>query len=137
MAKIKKIKKVEPDYGALCIASDKMRERADCGVFTVAAACAVSYEDAHAVLMRCGRRSRKGTHHWILGEAIHRLGFFMHASKAVKSLTIRTIERELTYGVYVILVRGHWACLRNGQIIDWSEGSCRHIIAVHRIKRIK
>ena len=108
----------------------------DCSVKAVAAATGVSYDKARAELAKYGRRHRKGASTWLIKNVLREMGFDLEKVD-VKAKTVRTVERELTYGTYLIFVRGHVLAMKNAEVLCHSEGRLARILSVSRVKRKK
>jgi hypothetical protein len=116
-------------------------ETNDCFVRTIAAALEVSYDDAHAyVAKEYGRKDKEGTFGVfrtlrtkmeILGREIEEMGEILKYSTTKRLVTRykcygEIVEREMTFksfvkkypkGTYVILVKNHAFCLKDGVVV--------------------
>jgi hypothetical protein len=86
-----------PVYSAMQATSKGMHENNDCCVFSLAIACGMSYENAHATLAAKGRKPRQGT------LAIHVTNALKEAGLKVDEVTqflkdVRTIRSA--YALY-------------------------------------
>lgn len=121
-------------YDDLLAEGKKLKEKNDCAVRAVALACGVSYGVAHTALGMNGRNHRGRTEDYIIFRTIHQLGFTYRKIK-VKSKTIRALEKELpAEGVFLVRVRGHILCIRDGMNPDWAQGRLHRIMVVHQIQ---
>lgn len=116
-------------YQQLRTVSRSMNENRDCAVRAVAIAANVPYRVAHATLKQLGRKNRRGTPNTVTKQAMKNLGFRLE-EKFFRAKTVRTLERELRRGVYLVWVRGHILAIKNGVVHDWTKGRC------HRVKRV-
>lgn len=120
-------------------------ESNDCFVRTVAAALEISYDDAHAyVAKEYGRKDREGTFQVflnltkkreILGREIEQMGEIVQYSTTKRLVTRykcygKIVEREMTFksfvkkypeGTYVMLVKNHAFCLKNGVVVGGNH----------------
>lgn len=127
-------------------------ERADCAVVAVAAACEVSYDEAHAALAAQGRKPRHGTYYQQTHNAIKALGFtlvrippehfiqqYPKAHQVLRSVTTHHPDRFARVWrdghTYLVHVARHVLTVRNGVNMDWSRGRAKRAIAIYRIVR--
>jgi hypothetical protein len=110
----------------------RLGEKNDCSVRAVSLACNIPYYKAHALLEKNGRKPRKGVQRHIIRNVIYSLDFTL-TKVSVRARTVRTLERELSNGTYLIGVRGHILCYKNGKIEDWTRGRCKHIEVVYLV----
>lgn len=109
-------------YAKIDEASRRYGERLDCVARSIAVACGVTYEEAHAMLTKCGRKRRSRTKDHVTRRALRLLGFAM-VQYPVKGRTVRTVERELPVGRrFIVRVNGHMLPVRGGKVWDWSAG---------------
>lgn len=54
--------------------------------------------------------------------------------KDYQARTVKTLARELTTGTYIVGVRGHVLCLRDGVVHDWTDGRYHRIETVDRVE---
>lgn len=107
-------------------------ERNDCAVIAISQACDITYKESWEIFAKNGRKPRTSTDQDLIYRVIHQLGFSYQKVK-VKAKTIRTLERELGEGVFLVRVSGHVLCIRDGVNKDWTKGRLHRIEAVHRI----
>lgn len=130
-------------YKKLRMIADSHNEKNDCGVIALAAACRVSYEEAHAALSKFGRKSQDGTNMYQLHSAALSLGFkivtedisefiqsrYPKGHQVLKSITTHHAARfpgAFQEGeAFLLLVRGgrHIAAVVDGVTVDWTEGT--------------
>jgi hypothetical protein len=121
-------------YDDLLAEGRRLKEKNDCAVRAVALACSVSYGVAHTTLGMNGRKDGGRTEDHIIFRSIHQLGFTYRKFK-VKSKTIRALEKELpAEGAFLVRVRGHILCIRDGVNHDWAQGRLHRIMVVHQIQ---
>lgn len=126
------------DYKELTEASDKLNERKDCAVIAVAAACQVSYNEAHEALKLFGRLNKKGTNFAITHAAIRYLGYRLIELESIKNghqLTPRTISQVAINGLYICRTRGHIFAVKDGQVLDWTKNRCHRIKKFYKIEK--
>lgn len=121
------------DYDSLNNISNSFKENNDCGVVALAVCCNVSYEDAHAALELVGRKRRRCTNRYMYEPAADLLDKKLVLTNKFKSRTIRTLERELDHGNYLVRVTKHSVGVNNGKVIDWSTGRCKRIVEIYEI----
>ena len=98
------------------------REKSDCGVRALAAACEVSYEEAYQALSDAGRKPRHWTYDKQLEKAARALGKRLQKNVSMAGTTVRKLGRELPSANWIVHVRGHYLAVVGGQVIDWSVG---------------
>tara|TARA_R110000822_G_scaffold110654_4_gene240923 strand:- start:5196 stop:5810 length:615 start_codon:yes stop_codon:yes gene_type:complete len=109
----------------------------DCTVKAAAVVMATTYEDAHNMCMKAGRKFGKGmVTYQDLIPAIKQRGFRV-TEISTSAKTIRTLGRVLPRsGQFLIRVRGHVAGVSDGRVNDWSEGRCHRILNVWRVEEV-
>lgn len=120
--------------------SQSVGEKNDCAVKAVAAATEVDYFEVRKVMAALGRRSKKATPQVITKKSLRILGFLLEdVTKRFRSRTVRTLEREMKSerGAFLIWVRGHVLCVRDGTVYDWTRGKCHRVIRVCRLHKVK
>ncbi len=115
-------------------------EHNDCGVRAIAVSTGLTYDEAHAALIKAGRKPR-GTC-WVhdhIKPALHELGFEM-IEESFPGKTIVTLERDLKRYArgrrFFITVRSHFVAFDGEQIVDWSQGRRHRVRIVYRIKQV-
>lgn len=110
-------------YNELREESNRYGETNDCSVVATAMVLDLSYNDAHALLYKLGRRARAGFNTMRL--EVH-LG--SRCSKRVyptqpngSNYTIKTVPSLLPLGKHLIFTAGHVLACINGSILDWTE----------------
>jgi hypothetical protein len=121
------------DYDALNSVSKQFNETLDCGVIALAVSCDVSYEEAHTALELAGRKKGKPTNRCMYVPAASLFNKKLVLTNKFKSRTIRTLERELDDGNYLVRVTGHAAGVYNGKVVDWSTGRCKRIKEIYEV----
>lgn len=131
---------VNPSY-------DDLRRQAPPGVnkdCAIRAWCAItgdSWEAGLAVLARWAGKTRDGWDHHFAGagwpgilRAYREHGYCL-ADWYPKARTVRTLERELTCGHWLVATSGGWHCLAivNGATMDWASGSLKRVEKVWRV----
>ena len=123
-------------------------ETNDCGVKAVAFACDVEYTVALRLLRLLGRPFRKGTPWSALEQSIPMLGYratgptefgkWGAKDPAIKAKTIRGIASDPYFarGTFLVTVRRHILCVRDGVVLDWSGDSARRIQDVWQITKL-
>lgn len=150
MPAIKNVR-VSSTYAHNAAASAALNENNDCAVKAVAAACCVSYEDAHQVLKKLGRVDRQGTYYRTIRQAVRFFGFDMieeikaeriaqypGVHKNLQNITTHHPDRfpkVWSEGTYLFYTTGfkHVLCVKDGVNHDWTRGSAKRVEAVFRI----
>lgn len=129
------------------------RETNDCAVVAVAAACGVSYDEAHGVLAAAGRKNRKGTYPCLTYAAIAHFGFkltrvppehfisrYPGVHSKLRSVTTHHMDRFPRVWAdghtYLIHVTRHVLAVVDGVNMDWSRGCAKRAQRIYRLDRI-
>lgn len=126
-------------YRKLLDVSNSVNEEKDCTVITLSLATGRSYHEIRKVLMeKYGRRHRHGPSWRQFEEATYDLcGDVTDVTKCFKAKTVRTLERELKKRgdaeTYIVWVHSHVLCIKKGEVLDWTLGTCKR---VHRIFKV-
>jgi hypothetical protein len=121
-----------PVYSAMQATSKGMHENNDCCVFSLAIACGMSYENAHATLAAKGRKPRQGT------LAIHVTNALKvdEVTQFLKDVrTIRTLQDKNLKDCYIILTSQHMLCMKDGIVHDWTQDRLHRIQKIYRVKK--
>lgn len=114
-------------------------ETNDCSVRALAVVTGEDYEAAHSALQAEGRRHRKGVNMLQIVRAAKRLGYTMVRGNRRDYVckTVRTAERDrrLQRGAFMLEVRRHVAGMKDGNIVDWSDGRLNRIQRVWEITK--
>ena len=100
------------------------KENNFCTVVAIACAFNWSAGKAHRLMKKHGRQHRKGPKWHRFKEAVEAAG--EKAGREVKftrqfdGLTINRVRKECPTGTYIIGVRGHALCLKDGEFMDWT-----------------
>lgn len=127
-------------FTALRAAADSRSETQDCSVIALAAACGVTYDQAHKALADNGRRNGKGANLLQIGGALKALGFKrkelvsadfikhypgVHAT-ALKNVTTHHPDRFpgawKDGKTYLMITTGHILAVVDGENCDWTRG---------------
>lgn len=109
-------------------------ETNDCTVIALATALECSYKEAHQILERWGRRKRKGIP---LDLTLQTRGKEIGITERMnfeKSPTLRQFIKDNPEGNFIVIVRGHALCVKNGVIYDHSERPQRRVLQAYRVK---
>ncbi len=105
-----------------------------CAVLAVALATDNSVGKAYHALREQGRQHAKGSHLHMILNATDALDHRMVALEGLVKCTVSTIARQLPpTGKFMCLIKGHIFCVRDGVVLDWSEGRRHHIKAVWQV----
>jgi len=133
-------KQRHPEFRALELVSQSFNEHNDCTVKAMVVATGKPYADCHAALKAEGRPDRRGCYFRTVGpKAAKRLGYELTEITDYTARTMITAERDrrLQSGAFVVLVSGHAAGVRNGEVIDHSAGKARRIQTVYECTAIE
>ena len=123
------------EWSGLCEASKLLKETKDCAVKAVTIVTGVHYVDVHSLMASYGRKPRKGTFNGITRNVLKHLGFKTEKVEC-RSKTVRTLQREFKYrpGTYLVWTSGHILAIKDGEVLDWTNGRLHRIISVERVK---
>lgn len=116
-------------------------ENNDCAVKTVAIVTDLSYEQSRNLLAKYGRKSGKGTFFDTTTlPAINSQGFALTDVTALArsswGKTIKTFERRVPKGTYIIRTARHILAAKDGKVHDFTSGR-RHIVKyVYRVEKV-
>lgn len=120
------------NYHEASLASQEFNERNDCAVRAVAVATGVDYATVHKLFKKHGRRNGRGTPPSMTWAVVIELGFkLVDVTRKVPARTVRKASPYLHDGSYLVSVRGHLLCVKDGKVEDWTAGR------LHRIRRIQ
>ena len=124
--------------------SDAYNETDDCTVVAVAIAGKVSYDMAHSVMKKCGRKDRSGASVRTVSAALASIGAdeipinmmkLREKNKGV-GLTPNNIVKVLSkYRNYIAYTSTHVLTIRKGVVEDWTDGKRHKITEVYEVKR--
>ncbi len=121
--------------------AEAYREKNDCTVKAIAAACDVSYGKAHRTLAKLGRQRGRGTSVACINHAVNALtGVSAYVGDSFKEadvgLTLNKFRAANPKGSFIICSRGHAMAVVNGELIDWTAKTAgrRKVTNVWRIK---
>jgi hypothetical protein len=116
--------------------SQAMNEQRDCAVRAVAEAAGVPYRRVHSLFTKHGRKPRHRTPLQITRKVLDELGVrLVDASGEIRARTVRTLEKELPSAcVFLVRVRGHILCCRDGRIDDETRGRLNRIREIYRVE---
>jgi len=127
-------------------------EHNDCAVVAVAAACGVTYDAAHAMLAKVGRKNRHGTYPRHTHAAVFQFGFtltrvsafdfisrYPKAHQVLRSVTTHHPDRFKSVWqdgeTYIIHTRSHVLAVRNGVNVDWTRGRAKRAVDIYRVTK--
>jgi hypothetical protein len=76
---------------------------------------------------------KSGTWAWVPGNFRNkrkRVG----PGKDYNAATVTTLAKELTEGTYLVGTNGHVACLKNGEVHDWTKGRRHRVEDIYRVE---
>ena len=118
------------------------QDRNFCTVAALAMALDWSFGKAHRHMAKNGRKNKRGMYSavWIpaLEDAANKEGKTVTdiTSNGYRGMTIGRFARERRRGVYVIKVRGHALCIRDGVMHDWTADTAgrRKIVQILKVE---
>ena len=108
----------------------------NCAVVATALAANVPYGKAFNLLKSLGRQTGRGTPCYMLAKAFNQLGFRLVEKGDIRTRwgTVSTITKKLpSKGTFIAYVSGHVLTIRNGVVMDWTEGRRHRIIEIHQV----
>jgi hypothetical protein len=106
----------------------------NCTVVTTAIAAGVTYGKAFNLLKSLGRKTGKGVPFALIDKHVFKeLGFrlIMQGDTSTRWGTVSSITTKLpSKGTFIAYVSGHVLTVRDGKVMDWTEGRR------HRIKKV-
>jgi ABC-type bacteriocin/lantibiotic exporter with double-glycine peptidase domain len=102
------------------------KERSDCGVRALAAACGIPYAKAHKALAKAGRKKAQGTHPYQLVRAATSLGIAcrMVSARPMKP-TLKQFVRTFRTGRHLVISQTHALAVVNGIVVDANRSGAR------------
>jgi len=106
----------------------------NCSVVAVSICTGKAYGTALNTLAKLGRRIRQGAYPSMIMKAIELHGFNLIPYKLAKYGTVSTITKKLpSKGKFLIFVSGHVLTVRDGKVMDWTEGRRHRIRSVYQV----
>ena len=109
-------------------------DRNNCTVVTTAIAANVPYGKAFNLLKSLGRKTGKGVKFSLMQDCVFKdLGYRLvqQGDLMTRWGTVSTITKKLpSKGTFIAYVSGHVLTIRDGVVMDWTEGKR------HRIKKV-
>lgn len=113
------------------------KDRNFCTVVALAVTCQQSFGKAYHTMKRLGRQDTKGAQYGLIYKAVDILGFKAEKVNGLYGKQVKSVTKLLpSTGLYMVHVRGHVLAVRNGEVIDWTEGRAHRIIRVYKIERV-
>ena len=124
-----------------------LEEDCDCSVKAVVLATGIDYNVVHAFYNKHGRVDGRGANIYIMLDVLNGFNFLavkienenesfineIECFESYRSRTLRTIERELKVGTYLVATDGHISCLKDGILHDWARGRMFRIQYIYKI----
>lgn len=101
--------------------SEFIGEKDDCAVIATSIATGIDYKVMHALFKDHGRVDGEPTMNYLIEEVLHRTQHVNLDFDDYESKTLRTIGKELNKGTFLVFVRRHVLCLKDGMIFDWAN----------------
>lgn len=76
---------------------------------------------------------RNGRTYWVEAGWRHRR-YKKSDGKDYKSVTMTSLAKELPVGTYLVQTPGHVACLRDGEVHDFTSGRRHSVLSVHKVE---
>lgn len=128
------------DYKTIYEEAKQFGETNDCAVKAAAIATGTEYARVHRLFAIQGRKNGCGSQqHWTPAVLEH-LGYEMENITAMArrcgAKTVRTAERVLGAGTFLVRVSGHILCIKDGEVQDWTAGRQHRVKAVYRVSKV-
>lgn len=121
-------------YEELQASTERYGETNDCTVKALAQVCSISYEKAHNILRRLGRKGRDGTSMTNVFNAVRGLGYSVEKSKVFgNTIGNSYIPRNK---IFLIETSSHVIAAREGKALDYTEGRKHRILEVWEVKKV-
>lgn len=138
-------------FDELRASGDAAQERFDCSVIALAASLDIDYVEAHAALLKVGRRRGKGVSDYIIKAALAQfhagaenvkpstfINRYPKAHKALKHVTTKHPQRfPQAFAddpkAYLFFTRGHVSCVKGGETIDWAAAHAKRVTKIWEI----
>jgi hypothetical protein len=105
-----------------------------CTVIALAVCCNVGIGKAYHAMKRAGRKDRKGAVYHVTYSALHALGYREKVVHNIYGVQVRSITKHLpNKGMFMVHVKGHVLAVRDGVILDWTEGRRHKVLMVNEI----
>jgi hypothetical protein len=106
-----------------------------CTVVALAVTCGQAFGKAYHTMKRLGRQDGKGS--WAVLDGVKTLGYTAERVEGLYGKQVKSLNKLLPRtGMYMVFVRGHVLAVRNGEVVDWTEGRAHRIIRVYKIERV-
>ena len=113
-------------------------DRGCCSVIACAIAANVSFDKAQKAMARAGRKLNHGVSVMQIKRGMEFLGKNMKLDipsiEKVQGKTINQATRLLGEGTFMVIVRGHVACVKNGVCEDWTAGRRHKVQTVYKVE---
>ena len=125
-------------------------ERNDCAVIALQHALNLKYEYSHKVLTSIGRKNRQGVDNYCWYRFLDKHENFVkmnhtHKVKAyckytgerklmVKNMTVGKMISTYPNKTFIVSVRGHTFCVKNGTVIDWRVKPKEKVLSAWEVK---
>ncbi len=108
-----------------------------CTVVALAVTCQQSFGKAYHTMKRLGRKDGKGAILPVTHKAIEILGYKAEQIDGLYGKQVKSLPKLLPRnGMFMVHVKGHVLAVRNGEVVDWTEGRAHRIIRVYKIERV-
>jgi len=113
------------------------KDRNFCTVVALAVTCQQAFGKCYHTMKRLGRKDGHGAFGVLDGVKILGYNATRIDHELVYNRQVKTVTKLLpATGHYMVFVRGHVLAVRNGQVIDWTEGRAHRIMSVWKIERV-
>lgn len=105
-----------------------------CTVIALSVCCNVGIGKAYHTMKRLGRKDRQGAKYGTIQKAVVELGYTCKTIDGLYNKQIKSLPNLLpSKGLFMVHVRGHVLAVRDGKILDWTEGRAHRILTAYEI----
>lgn len=139
-------------YNCIVGKTSEMGEKNDCSVKALAIACNMSYEEAHALCARHGRKPRRGMKTKQIIEAVAEAGYVLEriipqqfiqqypgVHKGLKCITthhpVRFPNVWAHKATYLAFQTSHVLAIVDGKVQDWTAQRANKLISIYRVEK--
>jgi len=124
-------------FQLLCKSSNSRGEKKDCSVKALAVVADLTYDAAHLLMAKMGRKNGDGAHTGQSLAALKELGKtyddVTDRAMFAEIKTIKSLQKLGLNGKYLITVSGHILAMKGGEIHDWTNDRQHRIKKIYRV----
>lgn len=128
-------------FERLCNTSKRIGESNDCMVKAMAIAGRMTYNEAHLIAQKAGRKKREGTNWlsavYLMKQQGYAIEYIIPLQPNGSKYTPKTIGKRYPKGYYICITSNHAFALHNGEVCDWTNGRKHRIIEVVKVVKTR